>query len=563
MRSFLSSLRVVITGSDQTGPMFDSVTKSSAKFEQRAKKVGGAFQKMGAGLIGTAGAIGVSLGLQDVPGQVLRVEHGLQSVANIGKLSDSTLKGLQQNIDRISKSTNQYQETLLEGLNTLVAKGLSPEDAIKILEPIGVAATGAQADINELAVSGYVSLSTLEVPINQITKSLDIMAMAGQQGSFELKDMAKHLPSLAAGVASLGVKGQPAIASIVSALQISQLGAGDSDEAATNFQNFLNKMTSQETLQRFNKAGIDLKRVIKDSLKFDKNGKQGDPFAAMMDTIEKYTKGDRFKLGELFNDMQAVKFINAMSLYRKEYQAIKETSLGAQGTNQENFEGMMRTNIEQMKRSRILAQSALGEPIRNIFTKLNAKLIEFNSNGKNTEKLLYTLGGAVITGGTLIALGTLLKSITDIVGAIKLVSVALPGLMRVLAANPTLLALAGIALVGMQAYRFAKQAGEESGQEGLKRDSEARQRLRGQTEEASWDLKSKVDSLHKKNANAFDNLVLPSQVKARLDTNSKMNTDKGELTIKIEGAPAGTKATVTQQMGTIQLNPKMGITAPR
>lgn len=65
----------------------------------------------------------------------------------------------------------------------------------------------------------------------------NIMAYAGDQGSFEIPDQVKWMQSLApmmAGIAS----GKEAVAEIGASLQIAKIGAGSTDEAANNFKTF-------------------------------------------------------------------------------------------------------------------------------------------------------------------------------------------------------------------------------------------------------------------------------------------------------------------------------------
>ena len=92
--------------------------------------------------------------------------------------------------------------------------------------------------------------------------ALNMLAYAGKRGQFEIRDMAKWLPSLSPSFQALGVTGKEAVAEIGAALQIARKGAGSNDEAANNFRNFLAKLTAPETLKGFEKAGIDLKKSM-------------------------------------------------------------------------------------------------------------------------------------------------------------------------------------------------------------------------------------------------------------------------------------------------------------
>ena len=91
-----------------------------------------------------------------------------------------------------------------------------------------------------------------------------VLLTAGKAGQFELNDMARFFPLLTAQAKGLGLVGQEAVSSLAAMLQIARTGAGTSSEAANNLANFLQKITSEETVKNFKKAGIDIEQVLRD-----------------------------------------------------------------------------------------------------------------------------------------------------------------------------------------------------------------------------------------------------------------------------------------------------------
>ena len=60
---------------------------------------------------------------------------------------------------------------------------------------IGKAATATKADILDLSKAGCAAISNLGLAPEELTRAFDMMALAGKEGGFELKDMAQYLPA--------------------------------------------------------------------------------------------------------------------------------------------------------------------------------------------------------------------------------------------------------------------------------------------------------------------------------------------------------------------------------
>jgi TP901 family phage tail tape measure protein len=249
---------------------------------------------------------------------------------------------------------NQTQTEIASGIGVLVSGGIQDAQALDRYTPIlAKAATATRASMADLGSVLLAFDNNLRISAEQSESALNMLAYAGKRGQFEIRDSAKWLPALAPMFQTLGVTGKEAVAEIGAALQIARKGAGTNDEAANNFRNFLAKLTSPDTLKDFDKAGIDLQSSLKSA------AKRGiSPMEAMMDTITAYigSKGPQaaaafkqalsledaqkraealqalsgsFKLGDLFQDMQAMSFIRPMLANRAEYKDIKQGALGA------------------------------------------------------------------------------------------------------------------------------------------------------------------------------------------------------------------------------------------
>jgi TP901 family phage tail tape measure protein len=259
-------------------------------------------------------------------------EEILVRIGNTASLSGQQITNLREQIRALSdiKETNQSMSGLATGFQTLVSKGMSAEDASAMLRTLGQAATATGADINDLAKTAFTLNQNLSVAPQDMAAALDQLAIAGDQGAFELKDMAQYFPAIAASARDLGLKGKEGVATLGSALQVALYGAADPAQAANNMQNFMAKLAAPETVKRFKEHGVDLKRVLNESLQKGEN-----PFEAMLKTIDKMLGSDEtqrlFRIGDLFGDMQVQQFLKPMLQNMDKYAEFKDTVLNTSG----------------------------------------------------------------------------------------------------------------------------------------------------------------------------------------------------------------------------------------
>ena len=96
---------------------------------------------------------------------------------------------MDKRLGSIAKNTNQMRSEITEGLNVLVASGIDPTAALDYMDVIGRTATAAQADIVDISKTAFAVTDNLKVNVNDLAKTMDILAQAGKEGRFELKDM--------------------------------------------------------------------------------------------------------------------------------------------------------------------------------------------------------------------------------------------------------------------------------------------------------------------------------------------------------------------------------------
>lgn len=252
----------------------------------------------------------------------MTLSDDLKDAAITAELADDKIGGLRQTLAQLSapQETNRSVRELLSSYRDLTSAGLDDTLARHpmVLRAIGRTATATRAEITDLSGASYTLLTTLGIKPEGLSDELERLTFMGKKGKFELKDMARYLPSIGAAAKDLGLAGTEGVLTLGAAFQVATKTAGDNAEAANNLRNLLLKMTSKETVDNFRKAGVDIKKVFKEAVK-----KGDNPFETMLDVIAAKTKGDPFKISLLFPDQQAQMALKALLQYRGLYDELK------------------------------------------------------------------------------------------------------------------------------------------------------------------------------------------------------------------------------------------------
>ena len=351
-------------------------------------------------LVSAASLTGFALAFKQPIEAAKNFETVLVDIAQKTGATNEKAKALGETLKELAKTVRQTAQSLATGVDTMVGMGLDPDSATKLIGPLGKAATAYRADIDDLAKAGVAAVQNLKIDPSQFGKVLDMMAQAGKDGAFELKDMSKYIPSLAAAYQALGETGVEALAEIAAALQVVRKGTGDSATAATNFENVLQKIQSPETTANFKEHGIDIRKELKNG---KKDGKS--PIDVLVEQTKKALGGDLSKLGDLFADAQVQKGLRMLIQNYEEFQKIRDKALNAKGVVDEDFEKRITT--------------------------LQAKIDSFTASFQN---LMITLGEALGP-----AIGGLLEVATQVADALE----------KIVAANPEMASGAVLAAGGL------------------------------------------------------------------------------------------------------------------
>lgn len=315
-----------------------------------AAKVGGMSDAalMAASRIAAPAAIAVGAG--KAVKRFAEVDLAMKRIGITADASDEEVGKFQKTLRETASANALSFDSVKGGMESLIAGGMELGQANKVIGAVSKTAQASGSDVAEMATTVLSLSQNAEVGADKMQVALDSLAKAGKEGKFEFKDMARYLPSILPAAAAVGTKGVEGVQNMAAALQTMRLGAGTSEEAATNMQNVLSKMNSTETAKKFKKMGVDLESSMK---KAKKEGK--DALETFVDLTDTATKGDLSQLPKLFQDMQVQAGMRAMMMYRKEYDKFKASIKNSGGTIDKDLARVLDSPAAKMAQ---MAQSA-------------------------------------------------------------------------------------------------------------------------------------------------------------------------------------------------------------
>jgi TP901 family phage tail tape measure protein len=304
-------------------------------------------------MLDAVGTLYVLRGALTAPVQAAQeLDRAVAELGAKGNLTAAQMKAIGEAAVTTSSQVNQFAADIVRAQDFLVGMGLDIDRSTKAMPAIGRAATATGASLEDLSKAGFAAMSNLGIAAENLGKSFDIMAAAGKAGGFELRDMAQYLPSITALASSKGMTGENGLAQIAAALQIVRRGAGDASEAASNFNNILQKINANDAIKNFKKVGIDIQQVLKDA---KANGT--DPLEASLRAINQAIGGDLSRLGEIFADAQVQKGLIPLLTGMEDYIKLRDEAARADGVITADFARMMQTSIEQVKQFQVAFQN--------------------------------------------------------------------------------------------------------------------------------------------------------------------------------------------------------------
>lgn len=368
------------------------------------------------------GGVAAGYALQRTMRPATNFETLMVDIRQKADMSKEATAALGEEIKALAPKVNKSAGEVAKGVDFLMGMGLDQKRSMDIMPDIGKTATAYRAEIEDLAKSSFAVIDNMGVKSTEMRKALDVMAQAGKEGGFELKDMAEHFPSLTTAADALGIRGVAGVAKLAAALQIARKGASDGAEAATNLANLMQKIQSPETTRKFAKAGINVRDELDKTLKAG-----GDPLLAIAQLTQKATKGNMALIGDFFEDMQVQKFLRPFIAQLEEYKRIRGVSENAEGTVDADFKMRMESfqaTVDKVMNAFNRMAVAVGDSLIPILTRLGEGLAPLLDRA--TE---WISANSQLAGAALAAAGALF---------------ALAGIVAVLRLGAALLSLGGL-----------------------------------------------------------------------------------------------------------------------
>ncbi len=333
---------------------------------------------------GVRSAVGGYLGARALTESVKRHAEAERAITRIGVTADASKEALADvgsTAFKIAQDVAMPYNKVVGGLDVLVAKGRSLKDAMAFLPSVARTASAAGAEVEDIANTADSVSANFKIASDQMQGAFDIMAAGGKAGQFELKDMARYLPSLAPSAAAAGFKGQEGLRDLVSMLQIVRKGTGSAEGAASSVENIFQKMETEETGKRFKKFGIDLAAGMAKGRKEGRN---------LVDVFEELTatalKGDLSKIPKLFQDQEFARGVRALMTYSGERQKmskmIASSAAGSVAADLDKVTKDVQAKLDRLENVLVSRMRQIGAAISDVLMPIDKTIAEITA-GKN------------------------------------------------------------------------------------------------------------------------------------------------------------------------------------
>ncbi|MFD2183323.1 phage tail tape measure protein [Rhodoplanes azumiensis] len=269
------------------------------------------------GLAATAGAYGLGRSVTRGFRDYADVERHLTRVMNTANATRAEMGGVLGDLVKLSNEVALPLNDVVGGLDTLVAQGRTLKDALAILPAVARSAQASGATVEDIAKSADATASHMKVGAEGMQQAFDTMVAGGKAGMFELKDMARYLPSILPAASAAGLKGQEGLRTIVALMQVVRKFSGTSEEAAASVSDLFQKMEMAETQKKFKELGVDLEAMFKKGRQEGRN-----LLEVFEEAVHLATKGDASLVPKLAQDKEFARAIRSMIQARGEWQKL-------------------------------------------------------------------------------------------------------------------------------------------------------------------------------------------------------------------------------------------------
>jgi TP901 family phage tail tape measure protein len=298
---------------------------------------------------------------------VTNFERTLTELGITGELSGKQMEAVKKQVMGLSSLTLQSPTEQLEAFKSMVAAGIEPKKVTSGLEAIDKAATASMSNINDLGLAVVQLYQKMDIKPEKLERALNIMAVAGKAGAFEMKDMAQYFPEVLAASSQYGITGERGTAQVAAMLQIARRNRGTSAEAATDMKGFFSKLVAYR--KEFKKVDVDVLDFVDLKTGRFREGKDIDQF---FEVLRNKTNGGSAAMLKTIGiqDYEASNFMAGMMKDWPDYKKIRDEALSGadKGVVNKDFDTVMNTDFAKLKLLQIEREKAMMSPASTKFT---------------------------------------------------------------------------------------------------------------------------------------------------------------------------------------------------
>lgn len=315
--------------------------------------------------------------------------------------SNEEMRKLNEEIYNIAqnRSINVSADSIISGIEQIVSKTGDFDAAAENIKNLGlvISATGASGEDAGAMIANLIEKFDLKSS-DEIFKAFEMLAVQGNQGAFELKDLATQGNRVMAAYAGIGRKGKEATAELGALMQMIMKGKGSPEQAATALEAYMRALNDVQTRERLKNSGISL-------FEADDPTQMRSGVEIMKDVIAK-ANGDISKIGRVFTDSEAMTAFSQAALEYKRTRAFGslDSFMNVHADGQyltqasERMAATFDSSVVSLKTAvERFSNAALAEPIKDLADALN------KIDPEKLQSVLKTAAIGVGTVGTLVA----------------------------------------------------------------------------------------------------------------------------------------------------------------
>ncbi|MCZ8159101.1 MAG: phage tail tape measure protein [Rhizobiaceae bacterium] len=312
--------------------------------------VGGGVAYMAGGAAGIA-VVGAGAAINAAAGD----EQRSDALRSTGGYNAQEQKRFDKIIGRAGERHGVGTEAAQGVFGVLQAGGLDSADAAALVDNVVKFAVGTKSDANESAGLTIALRSLMGIDPANMVSAYDAIATGGNNGRFEIKDMARNFPGIFARMATRGSSGMQGVRTAAAMSQPIAEVSGSNEEAATAYEAMLDDLFAPDVRERAKKYGFD------PYAEMDAAKERGeDPILGTLKRVGEVFGNNREAFSDVFRNNTAAPAYRAIIDNIARVEELIAKMEGASGTVDESYE--VNTDNFNTQKDRML--STVGKRIK-------------------------------------------------------------------------------------------------------------------------------------------------------------------------------------------------------